>query len=141
MFDQQALLTYLRGHRLAVVSSVGEAGQPQSALVGIAVSAHCEVIFDTSTGSRKHANLLRDPRISLVVSGPGEQTLQLEGHARLLAATGTDDADLREIYYQAWPDGRERAASGKIAHWCIVPRWARYSNFEHGPVIEALDWP
>jgi hypothetical protein len=139
-FGKSALLDYMRLHRLVVLSSIGDGGGPQSALVGIAVTASHEVIFDTVSDSRKHRNLIRDPRASLVFGGPGEKTLQLEGVSRSLAVTGPADADLREIYYSAWPDGRDRMKWPRISYWCVAPRWARYSDFEAGPLIETFDW-
>jgi hypothetical protein len=135
------LLDYTRSHRLAVLSSIGSQGEPQAALVGIAVSPAWEIIFDSVTDSRKHANLLQDARASLVFAGPAERTLQLEGIARVVPVSGTRDADLRAIYYEAWPDGRSRLSWPKLAYWCIAPHWARYSDFERGPLIQEFHWP
>jgi hypothetical protein len=140
-FGKDELLTYMRSHRLVVVSSIGGTGEPQSALVGIAVSPRCEVIFDTVTGSRKHANLLRDARASIVFGGPGEQTLQFEGAATQVSVDGAQDADLRSLYYEVWPDGRDRLKWPNLAYWCIAPRWARYSDFDRGPMIKEFAWP
>ena len=139
-FGKAELLDYMRGHRLAVVSSLGPRGEPQSALVGIAVSTHHEVIFDTTTDTRKHGNLLRDPRASIALTGPGEQTLQLEGMARPVAVDGSADAELRAVYYAAWPDGRDRLKWPNLAYWRIAPTWARYSDFDRGPLIREFHW-
>lgn len=140
-FTKTELLDYMRGHRLAVVSSIGPRGEPQAALVGIAVSPLCEVIFDTVADSRKHANLMRDPRASLVFTGPAEKTLQLEGIARPVPVSGTQDAQLRSIYYEAWPDSCSRLSWPKLSYWCIAPQWARYSDFDRGPLILEFGWP
>lgn len=139
-FGKSELLAYRRTRRLAVVSSNGERGGPQSALVGIAVTPRHEVIFDTVTDSRKHANLVRDPRASIVFGGADEKTLQLEGVARSLATQGRADAELREIYYSVWPAGRDRLVWPNLAYWCVSPRWARYSDFDLGPLIQTFDW-
>lgn len=139
-FTKTELLDYMRGHRLAVVSSLGPRGEPQAALVGIAVSRLCEVIFDTVVDSRKHANLLRDPRASLVFTGPAEKTLQLEGMARQVPVSGAQSAELRFVYYEAWPDGRNRLSWPKLSYWCIAPQWARYSDFNRGPLIREFRW-
>lgn len=114
-FTKADLLDYMRGRQLAVVSSIGPRGEPQAALAGIAVSPRCEVIFDTVADSRKHANLLRDPRASLVLTGPAEKTLQLEGTTRPIPVSGTQDAELRSIYYEAWPDGRSHLSWPKLS--------------------------
>jgi hypothetical protein len=104
-FGKAELLAYMRDHRLAVVSSIGGRGEPQSALVGIAVSSRCEVIFDTVRDSRKHANLLRDPRASIAFTGPAEQTLQVEGIARPIAVAGAQDAECGRSTMKSGPMG------------------------------------
>ncbi len=68
-FGKAELLECISSHRLAIVSSIGPKGEPQSALVGIATSAVHEVDFDAVTDSRKHANRLRDLRASVVFTG------------------------------------------------------------------------
>jgi len=140
-FEDSDLLAYMRENRLAVVSSLGPEGAPQSALVGVAVTDGFELIFDTTETTRKHANLRRDPRVSVVISGPGEQTLQLEGLAAPLPTRGAEGAELREAYYAAWPDGRARLDWPGLVYWRVSPRWARYSDFERGPLIKEFRWP
>lgn len=139
-FTNADLVAYMRSHRLAVVSSIGANGEPQSALVGIAVWPAGDVIFDTVADSRKHTNLLRDPRISVVFTGPGERTLQLEGLARPVPVSGPQDAELRAIYYEAWPDGRDRLNWPNLSYWCTSTRWARYSDFDRDPAIHEFAW-
>ncbi|MGN6148156.1 MAG: pyridoxamine 5'-phosphate oxidase family protein [Rhizomicrobium sp.] len=134
--DRDALLAYMRSHKLAVVGSLGPDGAPQAALVGIAVTDDLQVVFDTVSTSRKHGNLLRDGRASVTFSGPGEQTLQMEGNATPVSMTDAGNAVYLSAYYAAWPDGRDRAKWPKIAYWRIAPKWMRYSDYARGPVIE-----
>src|SRR5262249_8514416 len=131
---------YMLSRRLAVVGSSADDGSPQSALVGIATTPHHEVIFDTVDESRKHRNLVRDPRASVVLSGPEEKTLQFEGLARRLRPHDAGDTGLLEIYFGVWPDGRERCRWPNIAHWSIRPTWAPYSDFTAGPLIKTFIW-
>jgi hypothetical protein len=133
--SRDELLAYMRSHKLAVVGSLAADGTPQAALVGIAVTDDLQVVFDTVSTSRKHGNLLRDGRASVTFSGPGEQTLQMEGNAAPASTTDAGDAIYLSAYYQAWPDGRDRAKWANIAYWRIVPRWMRYSDYDRGPLI------
>ena len=91
---------------VAVVSTVSPSGAPEAALVGFAASDELELVFDTLSTTRKVANLRANPRVAIVIGGWGEHeiTAQLEG----LADEHVDDR-LREVYYAAYPDGRERA--------------------------------
>jgi pyridoxine/pyridoxamine 5'-phosphate oxidase len=128
------LLAYMRGHTLAVVSTIGPDGGPQAALVGVAVSDDLGIVFDTVTTSRKHANLLRDARASVTFSGPGEQTLQYQGAALPVSTTSQADAAWRELYYRAWPECRDHLAWPTLAYWRLEARWLRFSDYDRGPL-------
>jgi general stress protein 26 len=141
ILQRSGLLDYMRSHGVAVVSSIGDGGFPQSALVGIAVTPTHDVIFDTVSGSRKHQNLLRDQRASIVLTGPEEKTLQFEGIARSLSPTDATDERLREIYYAVWPNGRDRLRWPDISYWCVSPTWVRYSDQDAGPLVQTFQWP
>ncbi|HVZ92729.1 MAG TPA: pyridoxamine 5'-phosphate oxidase family protein [Rhizomicrobium sp.] len=139
-FGLPELLAYMRSHRLAVVATIGADLKPQSALVGIAVTQTFELVFDTLSGTRKHANLLARPHIAVVYSGPGEQTLQFEGVAFPISLADESDSSYRAAYYSAWPDGRERLSWKGLAYWGVRPIWARYSDFDKGPLIREFRW-
>jgi pyridoxine/pyridoxamine 5'-phosphate oxidase len=138
--DKAELLTYMRACKLAVIATIGCDGSPQGALVGVAVTEDLEIIFDTDSNSRKHQNLKRDNRVAVTFSGPGEQTVQIEGRVNAVSPMAASDAIYRETYFSTWPDGRERQTWSKIAYWRIVPQWARYSDFERGPLIVEFDF-
>jgi len=128
--ERSALYTFISRHRYAIVSSVSDAGLPQSALVGIAVTSELEIVFDTLRSTRKYRNLIARPACSAVV-GSGEQTLQFEGVAR--EPQGDELLRYREIYFSAWPDGRERLNWNDLTHLVVSPRWIRYSDYDKSP--------
>jgi hypothetical protein len=117
-FSDSDLGDYLRRARLATVSTLGSDGAPQSALVGIGVTKDLRIIFDTVSESRKHINLARDPRIAVVIAGPREQTLQYQGLAASVPCSG-----------------RARLAWPNLRYWCVSPTWARFTDYERGPLI------
>jgi hypothetical protein len=125
-------LEFLRRHRYAVVSSVSATGAPQSAVVGIAVSEDLEIVFDTLRTSRKYANLTGNPAASVAV-WTGEATAQLDGIA--LEPAGTDRDRYREIYFETWPDGRDRLNWSGLTHIVIRPKWIRYCDFDQRPPL------
>src|ERR1700746_891176 len=77
------LFEFMSCQRLGVVGSISLEGEPQSALVGIAVTRELEIIFDTLDNSRKYKNLVADSRACFVMGWEGEQTVQYEGEAFL----------------------------------------------------------
>ena len=130
MIDRAELVALLRRFRMGVVSTVSATGQPQAALVGIAVGDGLELVFDTLSTTRKYPNVVHEPRVA-VVMGEGELTIQLEGRADVPA--GAELARAQEIYFAAWPDGRDRAAWPHITWVRIRPTWLRVSDFATAP--------
>ncbi len=139
-FGKPELLFYLQSHKLAVIATIDAAGTPQSALVGVATTPNFEIIFDTLSTTRKHANLQRDPHIAITFSGPDEQTLQYEGLASPVSVTEAKDEHYRQAYYDVWPEGRQHTRWANLAYWRITPQWARYSDYNRGPLIVEFDW-
>jgi general stress protein 26 len=128
------LLGFLRGHVLAVQASVSSAGGPQAAVVGLVVTDALEIFFDTDSASRKVSNLRRNPAIALVVGGttPGdERTVQYEGLADEPA--GAELEQLKELYFDVFPAGREREAWPGITYIRVRPTWIRYVDFNKDP--------
>jgi general stress protein 26 len=125
------LIGFLRGHRLAVETSVAPDGHPQAAVIGFAVSDFLEIVFDTVTSSRKYQNLRRDPRVALVIGWDGEITAQIEGVVDF--PTGDELDRVRECYFVAYPDGRDRLSWPGITHARVRPTWIRHSDFTQDP--------
>lgn len=130
----QFVYEFIAARKYGVISSIGPGGEPQSALVGIAVSPDLEIVFDTVKTSRKYPNLKVDPRIAVVTGWEGEQTVQFEG-----LAVEPENGELlraKAIYFAAWPSGVERQKWPGIAYFLIRPAWVRYSDFDTGRVEE-----
>jgi pyridoxine/pyridoxamine 5'-phosphate oxidase len=127
---QAEVFEFIRRHRYAVLSSISPDGAPQSAVVGIAVSPDLEIVFDTVTTSRKYANLIANSRVALAL-WTGEKTIQYEGIAE--EPTGAELDRYREIYFEPFPDGRDRLRWNGITHFVIRPGWIRYSDYEAWP--------
>ena len=121
------LFDFIRSHRFAVVSSVSSTGAPESAVVGFAVTPDLEIVFDTVRSSRKYGNLIANPAAAVAL-WTGEATAQYEGVAR--EPDGAERDRYREIYFETFPDGRDRLSWNGITHFVIRPKWIRYSNFD-----------
>jgi pyridoxine/pyridoxamine 5'-phosphate oxidase len=133
--DRFALHAFLARHRYGVVSSLSSEGNPQSALVGIAVTPELEIVFDTVKSSRKYSNLIARPGCSFVVGWAGEQTVQLEGIA--VEPMGQELQRYQKIYFATWPDGEAHLRWPGIAYFVVRPRWIRYSDYDQTPPLIA----
>jgi pyridoxine/pyridoxamine 5'-phosphate oxidase len=128
------LLQFMRSHSLAVQSSVSPAGAPQAAVVGFVVSDDFEVVFDTLDTTRKAHNLRLNPKIAFVIGGltsSDERTVQYEGEAT--EPKGTDLHQLKELYFQSFPDGRQRLSWPGLIYFRARPLWIRYSDYNKSP--------
>ncbi|MEO8554896.1 MAG: pyridoxamine 5'-phosphate oxidase family protein, partial [Kofleriaceae bacterium] len=124
------LVEILRRYKFGVVATVSVAAAPQAATVGIAVGDELELVFDTLTTTRKHANLAHEARVAVVL-GEGEVTVQLEGIAD--EPRGAELARIQAIYFATFPDGRERAGWNHITWIRVKPTWARVSDYTQDP--------
>jgi PPOX class probable F420-dependent enzyme len=127
---REELRSFLRAHKLVVLSSLGPGGAPQAAVVGYAVSDALELVFDTLTSTRKYRNLCADPRVALVVFS-GERTAQLEGTVDF--PEGEELERLQKVYFGPYPDGRERLSWPGITHGRVRLSWTRFSDYTVEP--------
>jgi hypothetical protein len=128
------LLSFMREHSLAVQASVSPVGGVQAAVVGIVVTDRLEVFFDTVDTSRKVGNLRGNPRIAFVIGGTtggNERTVQYEGISDEPA--GAELRRLQALYFESFPDGRERESWPGITYIRAKPTWIRYSDFNRDP--------
>jgi len=127
------LVDFLQKHRLGVLATVSLTGDPEAAVVGIAVTDRLELIFDTIDTTRKCQNLRRCPKIAFVIGWDNETTVQYEGIAD--EPKGHELDRLKKAYFTVYPDGVERQSWPGITYFRVRPIWARYSNFNDPTTI------
>ena len=128
------LLQFMRAHVYAVQASVAASGPPQAAVVGIVVTDDFEIFFDTLDDSRKAVNLRRSPGIAFVIGGTDarvERTVQYQGIVD--EPRGDELQRLQALYFDRFPDGRERQRLPGCLYLRARPVWIRYSNFNPAP--------
>ncbi|RPE34024.1 PPOX class F420-dependent oxidoreductase [Kitasatospora cineracea] len=78
----------------AVVSTVQPDGSPQSSVVWVKRDGD-DILFSTVQGRRKHLNLVRDPRISLLVNPADDpyQYFEARGEVTMTTAGGPELID------------------------------------------------
>jgi general stress protein 26 len=129
--DCAALLTFLRKHRIGVLATVSPAGEPESAVVGIAFTDQLEIVFDTIDNTRKCQNLRKHSSIAFVIGWDTEITVQYEGVAD--EPKGTELDRVKEAYLVVYPECRDHESWPGITYLRVRPVWARYSDFNTDP--------
>jgi hypothetical protein len=125
------LYAFMNKHRWAVEATVAASGAPQAAVIGFAVTRDLELVFDTLKTSRKYQNMLKSPKMALVIGWDDAQTLQIDGIAD--EPKGAALERLKARYFEVFPDGHEREAWKDIAYVRVKPHWFRYSDFRTEP--------
>ena len=96
---------FLEERRFAVVATINENGTPQQTVVWYLLRGD-EIMMNTARGRVKDRNLLRDPRLSIVVED-GYRFITIRGEARLVDDQAIAQADIRELAVRY--DGEEQA--------------------------------
>jgi hypothetical protein len=95
-------------------------------------------VFDTVTQSRKHQNLVKNPRVAFVIGWEHERTVQYEGIAEI--PSEAELPDVQAYYYEHFRDGPTRQSWPGLVYWRVRPTWIRYSNFNvNPPIIQEWD--
>lgn len=128
------LSAFARRHRLAVLASAGPDGAPQAALVNIAVRPDLSLVFETTSETRKFANIARDPRVALVIGWEGQETLQIEGLASRPDGRRLEEA--QEAFLAVFPDKSPDADWPGNSYFTVRPYWLRFSNYYRPRHIE-----
>ena len=125
-------LIFASGQKLAVLSTVSLSNEPESALMGIAVTPDFEIVFDRSRPPGSTATCAQ-PRVALVIGCVSETTVQYEGVAEKL--TGAALEQYLPIYFEAFPDGPERQSWPGITYFLVRPKWIRYCDYSERPPL------
>ena len=101
----------LRGPNFAVITTINADGTPQQSVVWI-TEHDGNVVFSTVEGRAKHRNLLRNPRIGVLVldRADGYRYSQISGTARLDSTSADELIDelSRKYTGQAWVEKQTR---------------------------------
>jgi hypothetical protein len=128
------LTDFIRKRRLAVISTIGRNGEPQAALINVAVLPDLFLVFETTCETRKSGNIERDPRVALVMGWDGQETLQYEGLAE--RPEGRRQEAARDAFIAAFP------AKSPDEHWpgnnyfIVAPCWLRFSSYYRPRFVE-----
>jgi pyridoxine/pyridoxamine 5'-phosphate oxidase len=139
MIAKPDLYTFIRARELCVLSTISPSGNPEAALVNIAVTPALELIFFTIETNRKCINLRRNPRIAAVIGWEDEQTVQYEGVAEEVFESRLSDC--KKIYLERFPDRGGRVAWPGLTFFRVRPVWLRYSSYGHPWKVEELTIP
>ena len=128
------LCGFMRAHRLAVVATASPDGKPEAALVDIAVTDALEIIFETTSETRKIHNLRDNSRISFVIGWNNNETLQYDGVVD--EPLGREQERITQHYLSVFPEKLSHRNWPGNFYFRARPQWIRFSNYYSPRVVE-----
>jgi general stress protein 26 len=128
LLTRQEFIAFVRTAQMAVVATTNAQGQPQAALVEVAVTDAGELVFDTRIDTRKVTNIERESRVAVVIGWREEISIQVEGVAEIL--TGTARIEFGHVFESQFSGSR--VLDDDFAVIRIVPDWLRYYDARPG---------
>jgi len=124
---KQRILAALRRNPLAVVSTIDSSdssvARPESAVVAFAESDALGIFFGTSNGTRKYANLAKNPNVSFAMGWDGGDAVQYEGVARELS--GAEVAAAVDAIVTKNPHAKYFLLKEDARIFSVKPTWVR----------------
>jgi general stress protein 26 len=131
---ERDIFELMNRHNLMVVSSQNETGSPQSAVVEFLLKHDFVVYFATVRSFRKYQNLTSNPRVSLVIGGADEVTVQYEGTATEVTPEEIpDDQKSRLAPHVRKGFDPPVVEKSSVAYFKITPQWIRYTDVSNLP--------
>lgn len=131
MDNKQAVLDFIKNHKLAVISTVGIDSKPESAVLEFGETEELELIFDTYTSSRKYKNLQTNKNVSFVIGWDEDITVQYEGIAE--EVKGEEATKYKQAYWDKNPKAKRWESREGITYFKVTPKWVRYSDLNKDP--------
>jgi uncharacterized pyridoxamine 5'-phosphate oxidase family protein len=137
--NKAELCAFMQSHRLAVLATADRHGRPEAALVDVAVTDGLEIIFETTSETRKIRNLQENPRISFVIGWADNQTLQYDG---VVDQPGAGELERIVRYYlSVFPEKLSHRAWPGNFYFRARPLWIRYSDYHSPRSVEEHQFP
>lgn len=146
-------LEFLCDNRIAVLSTISEAGKSQSSLIYYVVDEKFPLFIITTKESRKVKNILKNNKVSLVIySEIPPIELQIEGTAEIVTKPEKKE-QMSERYLEVsnknpdtlnWPPVMKLPNTEGFEFIKVTIDWFKYSNFSEreGSIVEGVpaDW-
>ncbi len=123
--SKQRILDFMGKHKLTVISTVDiENNKPEAACIAFAEKENLDIIFGTSSTSRKYQNLQRNQNVSFVIGWSDELgTIQYEGVATELS--GEEAMEHGKVMADKNENARVFLTKKSQRYFLVKPTWIR----------------
>lgn len=133
------LYAFMQSHRHAVIATAGTEGKPEAALMDIAVTDALEIVFETTSATRKIQNLRNNPRVSFVIGWTNDETVQYDGVVD--EPLGRELERITRHYLSIFPEKLSHQVWPGNHYFRVRPLWVRFSDYHAPRTIEEHEFP
>jgi len=145
--DRSQLDPLLRDQRFAALATE-QAGAPYANLVAFAATPDLRaLLFATPRGTRKYANLCREPRVALLIDNRANEPDDIHSASvvtalgRATAVAPAEQPGVRTLYLQRHPALRAFAEAADTVFFRIaVDRYVLVDHFQHVTEFDVAQW-
>ena len=137
---KQEAYDFLQRHKLGVLSTKSQEGQPWGAAIYCYIDEQLNFYFFTHTNTQKYHNLVEDPRAALtVVDEYTQTTVQTAGGIAVLPPGDERDAIFQKLTaihpsgQYSWVTPIKKLGNSERAVLKLTPDVLQFSNFKPGP--------
>ncbi|MFJ6120318.1 PPOX class F420-dependent oxidoreductase [Streptomyces sp. NPDC092129] len=104
------------GRNFATVATIQPDGRPQQTVVWV-IRDGDDVVFSVVVGRQKYLNLLRDPRIGVLITAADNpyRYVEIRGTATMTPSGGTELVDTLSVKYTGRPFHREAPGTKRVS--------------------------
>lgn len=136
---KRKLYEFIQARPQAVIATASRKGKPEAALIDIAVTSDLEIIFETTSATRKFANLESNPVVSFVIGWQGDETLQYDGIVD--EPSGPTLERIRNQYLSRFPEKLSHQYWPGNGYFRARPSWIRFSSYYAPRKIREYQFP
>lgn len=131
MSNKGFVLDFIKKHKLAVLATVDSSNRPEDAVMGFGGNEKLELVFGTSTLTRKFVNIKNNPNVAVVIGWDEGKTVQYEGIATILK--GKELKEFKKLYFAKNPRSKKYEKHPEQVYFKVSPKWIRYTDLTQEP--------
>lgn len=134
MDDKELILNFFKKNNYCVVASLGDE-YPQSAVVAFSETEDLNIVFSTSTDTRKFKNIKNNPKTSITIGWDPTDftTVQMDGESYEI----TENIEKYiEYHVNKHPVSAKYAHNPDNKYFMFKPKWLRFTDSKTKKIIE-----
>ncbi|MBI3620125.1 pyridoxamine 5'-phosphate oxidase family protein [Candidatus Roizmanbacteria bacterium] len=134
--QKSQVLSFIRRHQVAIVSTVSPENKPEAATMGISEKDNLELIFQTPNTTRKYRNLKNNPNVAVTFGWDLNEFITVQYEGIVYELQEDEINEYRQIHITKNPISKPYAYLPTHKYFKIIPKWIRYWDIKKNKIFE-----